>query len=124
VPGVIKADTISHGGVAFRHGGLVALGITNMIAVPFVAATFGYALAPKLMVFARSFNPVPVIITTAPTGPASGWSDVIVGPEDGETLLSAVHATRATAARHVQTTLIVARGGSSRFRPRRGTSKY
>lgn len=82
------------------------MGTTNTIAVPFVLTTFAYALAPKLIVFASPVNPVPVIVTFAPTGPARGWSDVIVGAEEGETLLFALHATRPIATPHADSTLL------------------
>ena len=100
MPGVIKADTMAQGGVAFRHGGFVAVGTTNTIVVPFALTIFGYALAPKLMVFPLPLNPVPVMVTRVSTGPASGWRVVMVGVDDGAPLPSALHATRTTAAMH------------------------
>jgi hypothetical protein len=107
VPGVIKAVTIAHGGVALRHGGFVAVGTTNTIAVPFVLTTFGYAFAPKLTVFALSLKPVPVIVRRVPTGPASGWSDVTEGAGEGATLPSALQAARTTAAMHTHRIILM-----------------
>ena len=45
---------MAQGGVAFRQGGLVAVGIANTIDVSLSAVTFGYALDPKLIVFGLS----------------------------------------------------------------------
>jgi hypothetical protein len=98
---VINVLAISQGGVTLRHGGLVAIGMTNTI-VPFMLETFGYALTPKLIVFVLSLKPVPTIVRRVPTGPVSGWTDVSTGDEDGETPVP-VHAEKTTAT-HTQST--------------------
>ena len=77
-----------------RHGGFVCIGMTKTI-VPFVLEIFGKALTPKLIVFAESLKPVPVIVTRAPTGPASGCAEVIAGVDEGAMLL-VVHAETTT----------------------------
>jgi len=107
-PGVINIDAIAQGGLTFRHGGLVAVGTTNrMMVASFVRGMFGYALAPKLTVLALSLNPVPVIVTRVPTGPVSGWRDMIVGAEEGETLLLELQAILITAATHAQSAILL-----------------
>jgi hypothetical protein len=78
---------MAHGGVTFRHGGFVDVGMTNTIDVPLSAAIFGYALVPKLIVFALSSNPVPAITTRVPTGPLAGCSEEIIAAVDGDTSL-------------------------------------
>ena len=79
---MISAVAISHGGVAFRHGGFVCIGMANTI-VPFALGTFRYALTPKLIVFVVSLKPLPRIVTRVPTGPDSGCADVIAGTAEG-----------------------------------------
>jgi hypothetical protein len=106
-PGVINIDAIAQGGLTFRHGGLVAVGTTNRMMVAFVGGMFGYALPPKLTVLALSLNPVPVIVTRVPTGPVSGWRDMIVGAEEGETLLLELQAILITAATHAQSAVLL-----------------
>jgi hypothetical protein len=92
---------MAHGGVAFRQGGLVATGIEKTIVVPFWPTTFGYALDPKLIVLALSRNPVPVMVTRVPTGPALGCRVTIVGADEGETLPPESHAARTAALTHI-----------------------
>jgi hypothetical protein len=96
----MSAVAISHGGVMFRHGGLVCTGTVNTI-VPFTLPTFGYALTPKLIVFVVSLKPVPTIVTRMPTEPARGCTKAIAGTDEGAMLL-ALHADSAIAAKHVQ----------------------
>jgi len=94
----MSAVAISHGGVTLRQGGFVCIGMTKTI-VPFELGTFTKALTPKLMVFVVSLNPVPVIVTRVPTGPASGCATAIVGAEEGAALF-VVHADRMMAPMH------------------------